>query len=172
MAYCTRCGEWMEAQFCPKCGTPAGAAPGQPASGTGASGSAVSRLRVNEASALCYLFGFVTGILFLVLAPYNRDKLVRFHAMQSIFLSVAVAVLRAAVRIVSQMLVTVSFALGPPMAMLNAAVGLAAFVLFLYMMWQSYQGKKVVLPVIGELAERQASGRGPDSPEDTMGKAA
>jgi len=157
MAYCTRCGERMEGQFCPKCGTQAGAA---------------ARLEVNEASALCYLFGFVTGIVFLVLAPYNRDKGVRFHALQSIFLSVAVAVLRAAVRIVSQMLVTVSFALAPLMAMLNAAVGLGVFGLFLYMMWQSYRGKKVVLPVIGELAERQASGRGPGSPADTMGKAA
>jgi uncharacterized membrane protein len=119
MAYCTRCGEWMQGEFCPKCGTQAGAVPGRPVSGTCA--SAAAGLGVNVASALCYLFGFVTGILFLVLAPYNRDKVVRFHALQSILLSVAVAVLRAAVRMVSQMLERVSFALGAPMAMLNAA---------------------------------------------------
>ncbi len=166
MAYCTRCGEWMEAQFCPKCGAQAGGA-----SGAGAAGSAAAGLGVNAASALCYLFGFVTGVLFLVLAPYNRDRVVRFHAMQSIFLSVAAAVLRAVVRIVSGMLMTVSPALGAPMVMLNAAIGLGVLGLFLYLMWQSYQGKKVVLPVIGELAARQA-GRGPDSPADTMGKVA
>jgi uncharacterized membrane protein len=168
MAYCTRCGEWTDGEFCPKCGTQAGAVPGRPVSGTGAAAG----LGVNVASALCYLFGFVTGILFLVLAPYNRDKVVRFHALQSIFLSVAVAVLRAAVRMLSQMLEKVSFALGAPMAMLNEAIGLGAFGLLVYMMWQSYQGRKVVLPVIGELAERQVSGRGPGSPADTMGKAA
>jgi hypothetical protein len=39
------------------------------------------------------------------------------------------------------------------------------------MMLKSYQGETVVLPVIGELAQRQA-GQGPDSPVDTMGKAA
>ena len=35
------------------------------------------------AGLLCYLLGFVTGIIFLVLEKENR--FVRFHAMQSIF---------------------------------------------------------------------------------------
>ena len=42
----------------------------------------------NMAGALCYLFGFITGILFLVLAPYNQNRDIRFHAFQSIFLNI------------------------------------------------------------------------------------
>jgi hypothetical protein len=38
----------------------------------------------NVASALCYVLGLITGILFLVLSPYNQNKTVRFHAFQSI----------------------------------------------------------------------------------------
>ena len=43
----------------------------------------------NMAAALCYLLGVLTGILFLVLAPYNQNRAIRFHAFQSIFFWVA-----------------------------------------------------------------------------------
>ncbi len=43
----------------------------------------------NMAAALCYALGFITGILFLVLAPYNQNREIRFHAFQSIFLNIA-----------------------------------------------------------------------------------
>ena len=46
----------------------------------------------NTAAALCYLLGLVTGIIFLVLEPYNKNKLIRFHAFQSIFLHVCVII--------------------------------------------------------------------------------
>ena len=54
----------------------------QPAGGTG--------LSSNVAGALCYLLGLVTGIVFLMIE--KEDRFVRFHAMQSIVLSVAVFV--------------------------------------------------------------------------------
>jgi len=182
MAYCAKCGTLMEGEYCSNCGTPAGVAPAerpflQPAStqpGATRPGAepGVRGLGVNGASALCYLFGFVTGIVFLLLAPYNRERLVRFHAFQSIFLSVAVAVLDAGISIVSQMLLAVSVSLGALMGLLHAVVNLGSFALVVYMMWKSYQGEMVVLPVIGELAERQVGGKGPDSPAGTMGRAA
>ena len=43
----------------------------------------------NVASTLCYVLGLITGILFLVLPPYNKNPVIRFHAFQSIFLHVA-----------------------------------------------------------------------------------
>ena len=123
---------------------------------------------LNAASALCYLFGFVTGIVFLVLAPYNQDRRVRFHAFQSIFLNVAVIVIYIGVTIVSLMFHAISFALGMLISSLHLLVSLGFFMIWLYMMWKSYQGEKVVLPFIGPLAERQAG-----SPETgTIGKAA
>jgi uncharacterized membrane protein len=123
-------------------------------------------ISTNGASALCYLFGFITGILFLVLAPYNQDRRVRFHAFQSIFLNVAVIVIHIGVTILSLMFHAVSPSLGLLMGSLHLLVSLGFFLLWLYMMWKSYQGETVVLPVIGPLAERQA---GQGSP---MGKTA
>ncbi len=83
MPFCAHCGAAVEGSFCPSCGKPVGggaAAPGGPAA---------AGMSDNVAGALCYLVGVVTGILFLVLEPYNRKREVRFHAFQSIFLSVA-----------------------------------------------------------------------------------
>ena len=54
----------------------------------------------NMAGALCYLFGFITGILFLVLAPYNQDRNIRFHAFQSIFLNIAWVIISIVIGIV------------------------------------------------------------------------
>lgn len=170
MAFCSSCGTQVEGQFCPKCGAPMAAGPGatftQPVSPV----SMQPGLSINGASALCYLFGFVTGIIFLVLAPYNQDRRIRFHAFQSIFLNVAVIVVHIGVTILSLMFHAVSFSLGLLMSSLHLLVSLGFFLVWLFMMWKSYQGEKVVLPIIGSMAERQASGQ--DSPSGTIGKAA
>jgi len=108
------------------------------------------------AGALCYLFGFITGILFLVLAPYNQDRTVRFHAFQSIFLNIAWVVLWIIVSIV-----TLTFRFVPFLglfisAVLHFTIGIGGFFVWLYMMFKTYNGEKIVLPVIGPMAERQA----------------
>jgi uncharacterized membrane protein len=95
---------------------------------------------------------------------------VRFHAFQSIFLNVAVIVIHIGVTILSLMFHAVSFSLGLLMSSLHLLVSLGFFMVWLYMMWKSYQGEKVVLPIIGPLAERQTSGQ--DSPRGTIGRAA
>src|SRR5215471_8564697 len=88
MGFCATCGAPVEGRFCAKCGSPVTAAP--PAGG----------MADNVASTLCYGLGLITGIIFLVLAPYNRNPAIRFHAFQSIFLHVACIVFWIAVRIV------------------------------------------------------------------------
>ncbi|SPE26758.1 conserved membrane hypothetical protein [Candidatus Sulfopaludibacter sp. SbA3] len=108
----------------------------------------------NVASTLCYALGFITGIIFLVLEPYNKNKAVRFHAFQSIFLSVVAIGVRIVLSIVMTALwslsgVFFSFALG-------SLVSLAFFILWLYMLISTYQGKTVVLPIIGPFAQQQA----------------
>ena len=104
----------------------------------------------NVASALCYVLGLVTGILFLVLAPYNQNKNIRFHAFQSIFLHVAMIGLYIVLGILVRMM------LGFLGVMLFPVLGLAMFVLWVYLIISAYQGKTVELPVIGELARKQA----------------
>src|ERR1700686_3915885 len=97
MPFCASCGSQVEGKFCAKCGavvgapSAPGAAPGGPAPGgpppaayAAAPGAGMTD---NVASALSYVL--IAAILFLVIAPYNQNKTVRFHAFQSIFMHVA-----------------------------------------------------------------------------------
>ena len=117
VAFCSKCGNEVTAGagFCPKCGQQVSApgttqpaaqprAPGttQPAAQPGASGTPQptaqagaggGQMSNNVAGLLCYVLIPITGILFLVLEPYNRDPFVRFHAFQSIFFLAATIVL-------------------------------------------------------------------------------
>jgi len=110
----------------------------------------------NMAGALCYLFGFITGILFLVLAPYNQDRNVRFHAFQSIFLNIAWVIIWIAITMVSLALRFIPFLGFFISTLLNLVIGLGGLFLWLYMMFKTYNGEKIVLPVVGPLAEKQA----------------
>jgi uncharacterized membrane protein len=99
---------------------------------------------------LCYVLTFITGIIFLVLDPYNKNKTVRFHAFQAIFLGVGIIVFDVAVSIIISIL-HLGF-----LALLFPLISLGFFVLWIYLIIQTYQGKKVVLPVIGPMAQQQA----------------
>jgi uncharacterized membrane protein len=113
-------------------------------------------LTTNVASALCYLLGLVTGIIFLVLAPFNQNKAVRFHAFQSIFLNIALIVVHIALMMVSIILGMISSVIAILFGMLHLVVSLGFFAIWLFMMWKAYNNERVVLPVIGALAEKQA----------------
>src|ERR1035441_9456595 len=86
MAFCATCGAAVEGSFCAKCGSQVGAAP---SASSGTAMQVSGAMADNVASALCYLVGLITGIIFLVLAPYNKNPVIRFHAFQSIFMNVA-----------------------------------------------------------------------------------
>jgi len=103
----------------------------------------------NVACALCYALGLITGILFLVLAPYNQNRKIRFHAFQSIFLHAAFIV----VWIALLFLAAIS---GGLLIFVSPLIWLGFFVLWLVMIIKAYQDQKLVLPIIGPLAEKQA----------------
>ena len=146
MAFCPNCGAQVTGSFCPNCGTPVGGT----GSYTGKTSTVnASGLSINVASALCYLFGFITGIIFLVVAPYNQNKTVRFHAFQSIFLNVGVFV----ISIVLSMLAVLTHGIG---LLLFPLYYLFVFFIWIYMMVTAYQSKTVRLPVVGDLAAKQA----------------
>jgi uncharacterized membrane protein len=152
MAFCANCGTQSTGPFCPNCGA-AVAAGSAPPSGAGAQPQyqqaqpiSAPGLSDNVASALCYLFGLITGIVFLVLAPYNQSKLVRFHAFQSIFLNLAWIVLWMVLGLLTHGLIIFA----------SPLIALAGLVIWLYMMYTAFNNKKVKLPLIGDLAEKQA----------------
>lgn len=141
MPFCAGCGTVVtdSDRFCAKCGRPVEAA--VPISG------AEAGMPQNIAAALCYLIGPVTGVLFLVIDPYRRDPLIRFHAMQSILVGVAWFVFWVLVMMVFR---GVGFFLAP-------IVSLGFLVLWIFLIAKTYQKQKVVLPVIGRWAEQQAA---------------
>jgi uncharacterized membrane protein len=97
--------------------------------------------------------GFVTGIFFLVAEPYRRDAFVRFHAYQSIFLSVGGIVVRLGFGV---LLSIMPWSLWSLINMMSSLVSLALFLVFLLLMYKAYGDERFKLPVIGDLAERQA----------------
>ncbi|MDX2149704.1 MAG: hypothetical protein SFV54_03145 [Bryobacteraceae bacterium] len=119
--------------------------PAPPSASPASAGS--SGLTENVASALCYLLGLFTGILFLVLAPYNQNRNIRFHAFQSIFMHLALIVIWFVISAIMPWSV---------MIVLSPLLSLASIGLWLFLMWKAYNSQKVVLPVIGDLAQKQA----------------
>ncbi|HTM11540.1 MAG TPA: hypothetical protein VL127_01430 [Bryobacteraceae bacterium] len=108
------------------------------------------------ACALCYLVGLLTGVLFLVLTPYNQNRLIRFHAFQSIFVHIASFFVFIGLMIVVSFLHFIPF-LGTILAlMLYPIVGLGFFILWLMLMYKAYNRERWVLPIVGPLAEKQA----------------
>jgi len=153
MAFCANCGSQADGAFCPKCGAAmnvaGGAGAAAPSSAAPGPAAAPAGLTDNVASALCYVMGLITGILFLVLAPYNQNRKIRFHAFQSIFLHVAAIVIWIAFLFLS----AVS---GGMLIFVSPLIWLGFFVLWIVMIIKAYQDQKLVLPIIGPLAEKQA----------------
>jgi uncharacterized membrane protein len=106
----------------------------------------------NAASGLAYIT-FIPAIVFLVTAPYNQNQTIRFHSWQSIFLHVAWVVAWMALAVVGMVPV-----LGMLDAILIPLVMLGFFVLWLILLINAFNGKRIKLPIIGDLAEKQAGG--------------
>ena len=120
-----------------------------------------SGLSQNLAGALTYLFGAVTGILFLLIEKENR--FVRFHAMQSTILFGGYFVLSLIAGLASSI-----SAFAYIWLIVSLPLAILIFVLWIYLMYQAYQGREYKLPVVGELAEKQlknSGGSGSPPPE-------
>ena len=167
MAFCAHCGATVveNAAFCAGCGKPVSnpaASVGAPSSVSAtaaapepASPTAVSGLTPNMAGALAYIFGFITGIIFLVLEPYKNDRFVRFHAMQSIFYSVACIAFGIVWGIFWGIIFAASTSFGLLLAPVRLVISLAMFVYWLYLMYQAYNNREYRIPIIGDLAAKQ-----------------
>ena len=119
-------------------------------------GAQAAGLQENMANALCYALGLLTGILFLVLAPYNQNKTTRFHAFQSIFFGASTIVVFIALSIFSFVLLLIPFAGAFISLILHLGAALGVFVLWLMLMYKAYNNEVWVLPLIGPLAQKQA----------------
>ncbi|WP_042169738.1 DUF4870 domain-containing protein [Paenibacillus gorillae] len=96
------------------------------------------------AGLLVYLGWFVTGIIFLAIEKQSR--FVKFHAMQSIAVSVVLIVLN----ILFGILPFIGWILG-------AILAPVSFILWIALMLLALQGKQFKVPYIGDWAEQQAN---------------
>ena len=147
MAFCSACGaEVSGAAFCPKCGAAQGAA------ATPVAAPATAGMDENVAGLLSYILGWITGLIFFLI---DKRPFVRFHAAQSILLSIAIFVVYFGVAIgfgIFRMIGLGFFAL-----FIYPIIGLAVFVLWIFLMYKAYQHEKFMLPVIGGIAQNMAS---------------
>jgi uncharacterized membrane protein len=154
MAFCARCGATVAegTGFCGSCGAPVtgGAAPG---TSTAAPSSGMAS---NIAGMLAY-FTFIPAIIFLVLEPYNKDRYVRFHAFQSLFFHGAWIGAWIAMFILGLILGTIPVLGLIIHLLLDLALFIGGFIVWLILVIKAYGNQKFHLPVIGNMAEEQAA---------------
>jgi uncharacterized membrane protein len=123
---------------------------------SGAQGSGGgSGLQPNVASLLCYLCGWVTGLIFLLIEKDNKE--VKFHAWNSIAISVVATVIFFGLYIIQLIFLSISFGLARMFGIIIYLVDFGFFGLFIFLMVKAYQGERVKLPVVGDFAEKQAA---------------
>lgn len=97
----------------------------------------------NIASALTYVLGFITGIIFFIVEKEN--KTVRFHAMQSNITFGGLFVIQIVLSFIAFII--------PFIGILSLLISLLTLILWLVLIIKAFQGEKFKLPVVGDMAE-------------------
>jgi uncharacterized membrane protein len=161
MAFCSGCGADVPAgsAFCKQCGRPVAAGQASPSAPPpvhqphpGNAAPATAGLADNVAGALCYVLGWLTGIIFLVI---DKRHSVRFHAAQSIVVFGGLFVIYW---IVGAMFATSiafgSIGLGWTFGYtIFMVLRLVFFVLWIFLMWKAYQGEQFRVPIAANIAD-------------------
>lgn len=153
MAHCTKCGAAVadNAGFCAACGATQSTGGQAPAVSNSTPAVPQTAMEQNVAGALCYVLGWVTGLIFYFI---DKRPYVRFHAAQSIVVFGALHVLT----IVCGMFFGLSMLAGGWTGFgfgfaIFHLIQLAAFVLWILLMIKAYQGEKFRLPVAADVSE-------------------
>jgi uncharacterized membrane protein len=143
MAFCSGCGAQMVdgATVCAACGKAQSVGGG--AAAAPATSATTSGLNDNVAGLLAYLF--IPAIIFLVVERFSKNKFVRFHAFQGLFLGLT--------SIVGHTVLTFIPVLG---WIILPFFSLAIFIIAVIAAIKAFQNQKWQIPVIGPLAQKQA----------------
>ena len=156
--FCPKCGtENPEgAKFCSKCGAELGvsAAPSNPGKGSSEPSTGMSP---NTAGLLCYVAGWITGIVFLLIE--KKSRFVRFHAWQSIMTFGILSVVQIIVAGILSAIAVATFSPGLIIfsGVLGTIIWILMVVLWIVLMIQAGTGKMWKLPWVGNWAEKQAN---------------
>lgn len=124
------------------------------ATGPGTGTGTQSGLAENVAGLLCYVLGWLTGLIFLLI---DKRPFVRFHAAQSIVIFGGLHVLR----IIVGMMFGLGWMFGGGMGwtgfsfgfLLFWLIGIVGFVLWIVCMIKAFQGEKFRVPIAADLAD-------------------
>jgi uncharacterized membrane protein len=157
VAFCPGCGRrmWVPGQETSK---PAPRAPARPPdvntlAASPSTATISSQPKDNLIAALAYVT-FLPAVVFVLFEPFKRNRFIRFHAYQSIFLTVATILIAIAIRILYSVL-TVIPVVGYLLAWLVIPVALLGWgILWVVLVVKALQGEALKLPLIGNLAEK------------------
>jgi uncharacterized membrane protein len=161
--FCSKCGaENPEgAEFCPKCGAELGVA-ATPTEGAAKPETRSSTgMSANTAGLLCYVLGWITGIVFAV--REKKSTFVKFHAWQSIMtfgvLTVAPIILLILIYLIGKSGWDAfgAFLVIIIIAAIGVLIGVLSFILWIILMIRAGRGKMWKVPWAGNWAEKQAS---------------
>ena len=153
MAFCNMCGAQIAdgTTTCAACAGRAATAPPVPQASASTGG-----MTDNVAGMLAY-FTFIPSIIFLVMEPYNKNRFVRFHSWQNLFFCCGLFALW-----IAYMIIAIVFAFIPMLGhVINLLIWVTLFfgeiAVWLILVIKANSGQMWKLPVIGDLAEKQAN---------------
>src|SRR5689334_16540446 len=154
MPFCSQCGNQVRDTdaFCRRCGTaqpldapaPAGGPPPPTAH------DILSGIPPRTASILCYVpgIGWIASIIVLATERFRRDRVVRFHGFQGLYLFVAFLLEDQAMRPIFSRI---------PGVHIHAVIELVLIGASIFMMVKAAHGEAYALPLFGELAHKSMS---------------
>jgi uncharacterized membrane protein len=107
----------------------------------------------NVASMLCYIAGFITGLIFYF--SEKENKTVRFHALQSIGLTIFIVAVLIVITIFNAIFFAISWTILGIWVIISTIIWLGIAALWIFLMVRAYMGAKVKLPLIGDICEKQ-----------------
>jgi len=149
VAFCSKCGAEIpgNAGFCAKCGAPGAAAAPSAGQQTG--------MQENVAGFLCYVAGWLTGLIFFLI---DKRPFVRFHAAQSMVVFAGLHL----IGIVVGKIFGLSFLFGGGFGafgslglgmLVYALVQFAGLVLWIVLMIKAFQHEMFRVPVAADVAD-------------------
>ncbi|MBS1839474.1 MAG: DUF4870 domain-containing protein [Acidobacteria bacterium] len=145
MAFCKACGvDVGGAAFCPKCGA------GQGAVAPAATTAPTEGLQENVAGLLCYVLGWLTGLVFLLI---DKRPFVKFHAAQSIVVFGALFVLRLIIFFMGWSGGLLAWGI---IGILSILLLLVTLVMWILLMVKAYQHEQFRVPIAAGIADSLA----------------
>lgn len=116
---------------------------------------ATAGIEENVAGALCYIFWWISGLIFLLI---DKRPFVKFHAAQDIAFNIVMAIAGIGFWIIAAIITALTAMIHIPFGFLTfflwPVIGIAFFATWIFLMYKAYNHEKFKLPIIGNMVEK------------------